>query len=199
MRRASAQPTAMRSANAPALPELDSFLTALHESPGLSIVALNSELRRIAAASSIEELCESALRLASSAIAGDLFFADRAELNGSRGVAMRGLGAASYEGRLEPWHSNVVQWQTTSRGLFVCSDLAALGASDMKESQEYDAGYRSFAGAVIRDSFRLRGAFGVVRRSVSTFSDLEITTLDTISQILSLVLTPVAGGLTKVH
>lgn len=69
----------------------------------------------------------------------------------------------------------------------------------MKESQEYDAGYRSFAGAVIRDSFRLRGAFGVVRRSVSTFSDLEITTLDTISQILSLVLTPVAGGLTKVH
>jgi len=51
----------------------------------------------------------------------------------------------------------------------------------MKESQEYDAGYRSFAGAVIQDSVGLRGAFGVVRRSVCEFSDSEIATLDTIS------------------
>ncbi len=56
------------------------------------------------------------------------------------------------EGRLESWQSAVVLWQTTSRGVFVCSDLAALGASDGLERQEYDAGYRSFAGAVIRDS-----------------------------------------------
>jgi len=135
------------------------------------------------------------LRLASSAIAGDLFFADRAEVNGSRGVALRGIGADSYEGRLESWQSAVVLWQTTSRGVFVCSDLAALSASDAEGRQEYDAGYRSFAGGVIRDSSGLRGAFGVVRRNVGHFTDSEIATLGAISQILRLALMPIADGL----
>ncbi len=98
------------------------------------------------------------------------------------------------EGRLESWQSAVVLWQTTSRGVFVCSDLAALGASDGLERQEYDAGYRSFAGAVIRDSSGLRGGFGVVRRNVGQFADDEIATLGAISQILRLALMPIADA-----
>lgn len=163
-----------------ALPELDPSQAVLRSSPGLSGIRLARELKRIEAASTIEELCESGLRLVSSSISGDLFFADRAELLGSRGVAMNGAGGSNYEGRLVLWNDDVVRWQHSRDRLFVCPNLRALG--DARGRVEYEAGFRSFAGAQIRrEDGSLAAALGIVRRDVGAFTDEEVATLEAIS------------------
>lgn len=164
------------------LPELDSSNLVLRSTGGLSGVSLSRELKKIDAASTIDELCESALRLIAASIRADLFFADRAESDGSRAVAMSGYGASAFEGRIVSWQDDVILWQQATQRIFVCPDVSAL--NDGSDCAEVDAGYRSFIGAKMYDvAGNLCGAIGGVRRDTGNFTREEIATIDAIARL----------------